>query len=267
MGMGDRGVGVVEMGTRMGSGGRGCGGGGRGDGTPCAPRSRPRVCGVGRSRRAVGCGAALRAGCGVASPREGVLHGGSMAVGGGGGGGGLSATALPPRGSTGGGGGVRRPIPGAALRCPFGPAGNRSDEPQSSAPCGDGREGQRGGGGSGGTPPGGAEAAGRRESPPRAERGAEGGGTPISPNRRAGMGGAELRTERPSGALGRGSERVRVRGGGLGGWGAGGDGEPPGVTAALRAPFGSGGVKRGAAARSPAGLAEPSGEQSSAKRP
>lgn len=84
MGMGDRGVGVVEMGTRMGSGGRGCGGGGRGDGTPCAPRSRPRVCGVGRSRRAVGCGAALRAGCGVASPREGVLHGGSMAVGGGG---------------------------------------------------------------------------------------------------------------------------------------------------------------------------------------
>eukprot|EP00076_Gallus_gallus_P033173 XP_024998711.1 zinc transporter ZIP14 isoform X3 [Gallus gallus] len=58
----------------------------------------------------------------------------------GGGGGGLSATALPPRGSTGGGGGVRRPIPGAALRCPFGPAGNRSDEPQSSAPCGDGRE-------------------------------------------------------------------------------------------------------------------------------
>lgn len=227
-----------------------------GTGTPGCPQGPPPAVRV----PAAGCGAAPRAGRGVALPsrfggfaigidgvREAARSLGEVV------GGERGGSCVPPlcrpmaeRGGFGAPGADPFPAPSRRCAARSAPRRTASVRPQSSARCGDGREGQRGPGGSGGS-----RLEARRPGEPRtAERGAEGRREPRSPTERRGWasgaaGGA---------ARGRDGERVGARaapGGGPTGFGV--RWEQPGVTAVPRPRLAAEGLKA-----EPRGIGRPS---------
>lgn len=232
------------------------GGGGRGDGDPgVPPRAAPGCAGSGRGMRgSAPCGPWGRA----PEPLWGFCNrdrwrSGSSAELRGSGGGVRGGSCVPPlcrpmaeRGGFGAPGADPFPAPSRRCAARSAPRRTASVRPQSSARCGDGREGQRGPGGSGGS-----RLEAQRPGEPRtAERGAEGRREPRSPTERRGWasgaaGGA---------ARGRDGERVGARaapGGGPTGFGV--RWEQPGVTAVPRPRLAAEGLKA-----EPRGIGRPS---------